>query len=71
MYVVARVQSPNFEGSMRTKTMLRYKNMSSNFVCFVALRSKSTATVSSPNHTFSFASLNKRLISTSRTYFRL
>ena len=28
-------------------------------------------TVSSPNHTFSWASLNKRLISTSCTYFRL
>ena len=32
MYVVARVQSPNFEGNMGTKTMLRYKNMRSNFV---------------------------------------
>ena len=41
------------------------------FVCFVALRPKSTAmvtrhgrTVSSPYHTFSWASLNKRLTST-------
>ena len=32
MYLVARVQSPNFEGSMGTKTMLRYKLMRSNFV---------------------------------------
>ena len=28
-------------------------------------------TVSSPNHTFSWASLNKQLTSTLRTYFRL
>ena len=41
------------------------------FVCFVALRPKSTDTVSSPNHTFSWASLNKQLTSTSCTYFRL
>ena len=42
---------------------------------FVALRPKSTsmviAGVSSPNHTFSWASLNKQLTSTSCTYFRL
>ena len=48
------------------------------FVCFVALCPKSTAmvtghggTVSSPNHTFYRASLNKQLTSTSCTYFRL
>ena len=46
------------------------------FVCFVALRPKSTAmghcgTVSSPNHTFSWAGLNKRITSNSCTYFRL
>ena len=46
------------------------------FVCFVALRSKSTAmviagTVSSPNHTFSWAGLNKRITSNSCTYFCL
>ena len=48
------------------------------FVCFVALRPKSTdnsyghgGTVSSPNHTFSWASFNKQLTSTSFTYFRL
>ena len=40
-------------------------------VCFVALRPKSTATVSLPNHTFSWAGLNKQLTSTSCTYFRL
>ena len=48
------------------------------FVCFVALRPKSTAMVMAgrsvhliPNHTFSWASLNKKLTSTSNTYFRL
>ena len=52
------------------------------FVCFVALRPTSTAmvmrtvqystgTVSSPNHTFSWASLNKQVTSTSCTYFRM
>ena len=45
------------------------------FVCFVTLRPKATAMVmaglSVPNHTFSWASLNKQLSSTSCTYFRL
>ena len=42
-------------------------------VSFIALSPKSTAMVmvSSPNHTFSWASLNKQLTSASCTYFRL
>ena len=47
------------------------------FVClFCCFKSQSNSyghggTVSSPNHTFSWASLNKQLTSTSCTYFRL
>ena len=46
------------------------------FVVFVALRPKSTAVVMAGlsvhhNHTFSWASLNKQLTSTSCTYFSL
>ena len=45
------------------------------FVCFVALRPKSTAMVIAGRSvhltTFSWASLNKQLTSTSCTYFRL
>ena len=41
-------------------------------VCFVAVNSYGHyRTVSSPNHTFTWASLNKRLTSTSCTYSRL
>ena len=43
------------------------------FVCFVALRPKSTAMVIAGRsvHTISWAGLNKRLTSNSCTYFRL
>ena len=43
------------------------------FVCLVATvnRYGHGGTVSSPNHTFSWASLNKQLTSTLCTYFRL
>ena len=67
--------SLSFDFSMlrnKTSGLLDFEFMRFNcifilFVClfvFVALRPKSTAMVSSPNHTFSWASLNKQLTST-------
>ena len=53
-----------------TNTHIQEKGLSVLFVCFVNSYGH-CGTVSSPNHTFSWAGLNKRLTSNSCTYFRL
>ena len=68
--VKLRGQHPNFE---RRQQFLTYSNVFCLFYCFTSQVNSygHCGTVSSPNHTFSWASLNKQLTSTSCTYFRL
>ena len=68
--------NPSFVGS-ENQSLLDKRCIVDLFVClFCCFTSQVNSyghcgTVSSPNHTFSWASLNKQLTSTSCTYFRL